>query len=100
MGLIPSNFQSLLPSSNVKNLDTQRDKDYIIQSLIKNSTLEGWVWMLDSYSNEDISEIVKISKILTPRDVYFWSYFLKIPKKEILCLNKDLQTTQKTSWAY
>lgn len=100
MGKIPSNFQSLLPSSDIKNLDSIKDKYYIIQNLIKNSTLEGWKWMLKSYTNEDIAEVVKTSKILTAREVYFWSYFLKIPKEEILCLNKDSQKTQKTSWVY
>mgnify|MGYP001563778787 CR=1 FL=1 len=98
--MIPSKFQPLFPSSNIQNLDIQADKGYIIQTLLKNSTLDGWKWMITTYSNEDISAVLKTSRLLTPKDTYFWSYFLNVPQSEILCLNKDLQKTPKTSWAY
>lgn len=100
MSVMSYKFQSLFPSSSVQNLDIQRDKGYIIQTLLKNSTLNGWKWMVETYSNEDISAVLKTSKLLTPKDAYFWSYFLHVPQSEILCLNKDLQKTPKTSWAY
>lgn len=56
--------------------------------------------MIEMYSNDDISTVLKTSRQLTPRDTYFWSYFLHIPQNEILCLNKDLQKTPRTSWEY
>ncbi|EKD99516.1 MAG: hypothetical protein ACD_22C00238G0007 [uncultured bacterium] len=95
-----SDFQALFPSSDIQNLDATKDKKYIIYTLIKNSTLDGWKWMLDEYKREDIAEVIKLSKDLKPREVYFWSYFLGIPKSEIICLNKDLPKTPKTSWEY
>ena len=33
--------------------------------------------MLKTYSKEDISAVLKTSKILTPRDSYFWSYYFE-----------------------
>ena len=62
--------------------------------------MEGWKWMVKTYSVEDISNVLKTSKQLTPRETYFWSHFLDIPQNEILCLNKNLQKMPKTSWAY
>ncbi|MBU0534588.1 MAG: hypothetical protein ABIJ82_02760 [Patescibacteria group bacterium] len=100
MNVVPSKFQPLFPSSNIQNLDIQGDKNYIIQTLLKNSTLDGWKWMLETYSNEDVSAVLKTSRLLTPKDVYFWGLFLHVPQSEILCLNKDLQKTPKTSWVY
>ena len=100
MSQLPSDFQVLFPSSDIKDLSTKQDKTYIIQTLLKNSTLGGWKWMLKAYSEDAIAEVVRSSKILTPRETYFWSYFLDIPQNEILCLNKDLRKTQKTSWVY
>ena len=100
MNAVPPKFQVLFPSSDVLNLNVERDKAYIIQTLLKNSTLDGWKWMVTTYSKEDIASVLKISKVLTPRETYFWSYFLHVPQHEILCLNKDLQKTPKTSWAY
>lgn|SRR3989338_3041678 len=100
MDQLPSEFQALFPSSDIKHLSTQQDKNYIIQTLLKNSTLVGWKWLIKTYSEKDIAEVVKSSKILTPRETYFWSYFLDIPQNEILCLNKGSHKTQRTSWAY
>ncbi len=100
MSAISSEFQPLFPSSSIKDLDSQRDKEYIIQTLLKNSTLDGWKWMVKTYSNEDISTVLKTSRQLTPKETYFWSYFLNVNQSEILCLNKDLQKTPKASWVY
>lgn len=96
----PSELQVLFPSTNIQELDVNRDKGYIIQTLLKNSTLDGWKWMLQTYSSTEIAAILKDSKILKPRESYFWSYFLDIPQNEILCLNKDLHKTPNTSWVY
>src|SRR3989344_723045 len=100
MDKVPSEFQFLFPSSDIKNLDVQRDKAYIVQTLLKNSTMDGWKWMVNTYSSEDIAKVLKTSKLLKPKETYFWSYFLNVPQSEIACLNKDSQKTPKTSWAY
>jgi len=91
-------FQAFFPSTEVKNLDINRDKNYIINSLLINSNQQGWKWMLETYSKEEISEVVKESRNLQPRDVYFWMNLYNIPKEEIKCLHKNSQKTQKTYW--
>ncbi len=100
MSQLPAELLSLFPSSNIYSLDVKQDKNYIIQTLLKNSTLAGWKWMLKAYTSEDIHTVLKTSKLLTPRETYFWSYFLDIPQNEILCLTKGSHKTPKTSWAY
>ncbi len=100
MNQVPHELQVLFPSSDIQKLNVDEDKNYIIQTLLKNSTLAGWKWMTHTYSNEDIAFVLRTSKILTPRETYFWSYYLAVPQDEILCLNKDLQKTQRTSWVY
>lgn len=100
MSEVPLALHFLFPSSSTQNLKVQLDKTYIIQTLLKNSTLAGWKWLLSVYSADELATVLKTSKILTPREVYFWSIFLKVPPQEILCLNKDSQKAPKTSWAY
>ncbi len=100
MNKVPQELQALFPSTQIQNLDAQKDKNYIIQTLLKNSTLDGWKWMIKEYSSADIAETVKNSRVLTPKETHFWCYYLGIPQKEVLCLNKDLQKMPRTSWAY
>ena len=89
-----------MPSSNVNFLDVKRDKNYIIESLLKNANLAAWKWMTKTYSSDDIIDVVKSSKRLTPRDVNFWQIKFDIPRREIKCLQKDSLEMQKIFWPY
>ncbi|MBU0579224.1 hypothetical protein KKE34_04775 [Patescibacteria group bacterium] len=100
MSKVPSQFQPLLPSSEVKNLDIERDKKYIITSFLKNATLEAWRWMLKVYRKQDIIQVVKTSRHLKEKDVNFWVKFFHLPRKEIRCLRLKSQSTPKSSWEY
>ncbi len=97
---VPQNFQFLLPSSRVSNLDVQKDKTYIIENFLKNSTLEAWKWLLQNYSKNEITEVIKSSKNLRKKDVLIWSLMYNIPTKEILCLRTKSPAGLNSSWAY
>ncbi len=97
---VPVSFQAFMPSSSVKLLDANRDKNYIIESLLKNADLAAWKWMTKVYPSKDIIGVVKSSKRLTPRDVNFWQIRFNIPRDEIKCLQKDSLKTQKSFWPY
>lgn len=97
---IPHHFQALLPSSPVESLDIQKDKTYIIESLLKKSTWQGWQWMLSYYSPEEITEVISISRALTPKDVMLWTHFYNLNPKDIACLQKKFPPTHSNSWAY
>ncbi|MFZ2202245.1 MAG: hypothetical protein WAV56_02500 [Microgenomates group bacterium] len=95
---LPEEFQPLFPSSEIKNLQAQRDKRYIIQELLKNSTLNAWKWMFDTYPSQDVIDTIKNSKSLTKKDVSLWSNYFDIPKNQIRCLQTKSQDTPKTYW--
>lgn len=97
---LPKSFQALLPSSNIENLDKERDKNYIIESFLGNATFDAWLWMLKNYDKNDIESVVKQSRTLKARDVNIWKLFFNIPKEEIKCLQKNFQNTQNTHWEY
>lgn len=97
---VPLQFQPLLPSSSVTDLNPNRDKYYIIESLLKKATLDAWKWMLRTYATDEIVDVIKNSRTLTPRDVYVWTQLFNISREEIACLQKSSQKTQKSSWVY
>lgn len=100
MSKIPLKFQPFLPSSPLESLDTGLDKMYIIENFLKKANLSAWQWMLQVYAPEDIRQVVLTSKTLRPKDVYFWTHYLNIPKDQVLCLQTKSQNTLKSSWAY
>ncbi len=97
---IPQEFQPLLPSSSIENLDPQRDKKYIIEHLLRNATMKAWYWMLNTYKNSDLQEVICQSRQLHERDVMIWIHYLGIDINSVLCLQKKSQTTHSVSWNY
>ena len=100
MKTVPTAFQALFPSSQVENLEPERDRVYIIETLLKNASLKAWRWMLANYTAEEISSVIKQAKNLNKRDVLLWSYLLQIPQEEILCLQTKSLAGLNSSWAY
>jgi hypothetical protein len=100
MKIVPTAFQALFPSSPVENLEPERDRVYIIETLLKNASLKAWRWMLTNYSSAEISSVIKRAKSLKKRDVLLWSYLLQISQKEILCLQTKFPAGLNSSWVY
>jgi len=97
---IPQEFQPLFPSSPVSQLDAQRDKFYIIESLLRHATLSAWQWLVHQYSAEDIRQVLRVAKNLRKKDVMIWSLYLHIPLSQIACIQKKSPPGFKSSWAY
>ncbi|MEP7166571.1 MAG: hypothetical protein ABI758_01170 [Candidatus Woesebacteria bacterium] len=96
----PQDFQFLFPSSPVQDLLAERDKTYIISTLFRNATLPAWQWLVQTYSKEEMSTVLKTTKTLRKKDVMIWASYLHIPTTEIVCLQTKSQTGLKSSWTY
>ncbi|NCN82398.1 MAG: hypothetical protein GW947_00360 [Candidatus Pacebacteria bacterium] len=97
---LPKSYQYLFPSSSTTELDVQRDKTYIIETLLKNASLEAWQWMTKTYSKNDITSVLKSATNLKKKDTEIWSIFYKVPKSELACLQPTFRSGLKSSWAY
>ncbi|PIR60423.1 MAG: hypothetical protein COU67_02215 [Candidatus Pacebacteria bacterium CG10_big_fil_rev_8_21_14_0_10_44_54] len=97
---LPKSYQHLFPSSSITDLRIQRDKTYIIETLLKNATLEAWQWMTKTYPKSDIIAVLKSATNLKKKDVQIWSIFYKVPISELACLQPTFRSGLKSSWAY
>ena len=97
---LPKSFQSLFPSALISDLEVQQDKTYIIETLLKNASLEAWQWMAQTYSKNEIIAVLKSATNLRKKDVEIWSTFYKVPKSELACLQPTFRSGLKSSWAY
>lgn len=95
---MPSEFQTLFPSAPIENLDTERDKFYIINSLLKRASGQAWKWMVHTYSTQEIIDVIQHSPDLHPRQVYVWSYYYNIPYQELVCSPNEFQKTRRKFW--
>ena len=87
---IPSSFQGVLWSVNVKNLDLRKDKVYIIHQILVYGNLKQIHWLFKAYSEEEIKKVFEFF----PMKIYNLSTFNFI-KNIVLGLKEKSFSHQK-----
>lgn len=54
---VPKKLQAVLWSVDVKRLDIDRDKNYIIHQILSYGRLEDILWLFDNYAREDLRRV-------------------------------------------
>lgn len=70
---IPQSFQGVLWSTNVANLDFEKDKDYIIHQVLMYGTLRQIQWLFRIYGKSKIKQVFlkRAQNIYSPPAFYF-----------------------------
>ena len=68
-------------------IDPQKHKKFIIERVLKFGTPKEVRWLLATYAEADIIQVVKSSRSLDKKTANFWAVHFGIPSEEILCLN-------------
>lgn len=83
---IPESFQGVLWSKNIKRLDLEEDKVYIIHQILSYGNLKQIKWLFKVYSSKGIKEIfLKYPKKIYPPPVLYFvkNFILNLGKKKI-----------------
>lgn len=75
---IPKSFQGILWSTNVRNLDLEKDKVYIIHQVLMYGTLEQIKWLFKVYGKETIKKVFlkDPQRIYSPPALLFLKNFI------------------------
>ncbi len=75
---IPKNLQAVLWSEDVKTLDFQKDKSYIINQVLRYGSLGEIKWLFKTYPKREIKSVFTKHPIpiFTPQSFNFVSKFL------------------------
>lgn len=85
---------------DVAKLDPAQKSKFVINRLLDKGNVDAVRWVRRNYSeNEIISAFRKLRDFRT-KVAYFWSLFLHIPKKEIICLQEPYLSIRKMHWPY
>ena len=81
-------------------LDFKKRSEYVILRLLEYGDIKALRWLFGNLPKKKIRDIIIKRRGLSPRSLYFWRYFLNIPKEKILCLKKSYRKRQKSHWPY
>jgi len=82
-------FIGLFWDVNIFTLDKNQHKRFIIERILKYGRPESIKWLLANYADQEIIEVVKLSKNIDRKTANYWAIHYHIPKEEVLCLNRS-----------
>lgn len=97
---LPKSFYRYFWDIDFKKLDSCKKPQYIIQRLLEMGDEKAVRWLRKNFDEKEIAETIKKRRGFSPKTVNFWAYILKIPPKEIVCLQKPYLKQHKIHWPY
>ena len=79
-------------------LDLKKRPEYIALRLLEYGDIRALKWLFRNLHKNKIRDIIIKRRGLSARSLFFWSFFLNIPKEKILCLKKFYRKRQKSHW--
>ena len=100
MKRLPKFLYPLFWDINPKKLDVNKCSRYVIERIMERGDIPHIKWMLRSFSNAWFRKTLCNSHQLSKKAATFWSLFLKVPQKDILCLSKEFRKKHRAIWPY
>jgi hypothetical protein len=75
--------QYLFWDTSLEKIDIIKHKNYIVERVLSRGTLKDFYFLLQLYTNEEITKAVKTSKVLDKKTINFCSHYFGIPLNEL-----------------
>jgi hypothetical protein len=85
---IPDFVKKYLWDVNEKDISTSSYKNFIIERILEYGDFNSISWLEDTYSREDIIEVLRTSNKLSRNTGNLYSLYYNVPKEELLCIRK------------
>ncbi|MFW5703154.1 MAG: DUF6922 domain-containing protein [Candidatus Dojkabacteria bacterium] len=91
------NNKTLFWDVETKDLDLNAHRNFIIARVLEDGTLEQLRVMLKYYGGDQVAEVVKTSRSISPKTGYFWKNYFNITS-EVACIQKHSRNSPKMPW--
>jgi len=86
MNAIPQEFQPILWSTNIKSLDLEKDKNYIIHQILSYGSLQQIKWLFKIYGKEKIKKVFVRNPVpIYTKPIFYFikNFILNLKDKEL-----------------
>ncbi|OGK13362.1 hypothetical protein A3I50_01350 [Candidatus Roizmanbacteria bacterium RIFCSPLOWO2_02_FULL_37_9] len=97
---LPRSLYRFFWDINAKMLNPSKHPKFVINRLLDKGDIEAVKWVRRNFSENEIEKTFKKLRDFRPKVASFWSLFLNIPKKEIICLQEPYLSMRKKHWSY
>ena len=85
---------------DANDLDSVENPEYIIGRILDCGDVEAGQWMLRTFDQQSVKNVLLRKKGLSPLSANYWGLILNVPKNKILCLQKQSQNKLQKTWHY
>ena len=86
--VIPKHLHSLFWDTNVDNFDPTAHPRYTIERMLERGEDEDVAWLLRTFTPEQIQDVLRTDRRLSPRSATFWALVFKVPAPEVAALQR------------
>lgn len=81
--MVPFHLRSFFWDVKVSDFDPLQYPQYTIFRLLEYGDEQAVVWLRETFSEEQIKDVVLVERRLSPRSANFWALFYEIPSREV-----------------
>lgn len=86
--MISKHLSSLFWDTNVDNFDPTAYPRYTIERILERGEDEDVAWLLRVFTREQIQEVLRTDRRLSPRSANFWALVFNVPAPEVAALQR------------
>jgi hypothetical protein len=84
--VIPLNFRPLFWDVKLEEFDPEAYPVYTIERVLEHGDQEAYQWLLRIFTREQIREVIRTDRHLSPRSANFWALVFEVPDCEVAAL--------------
>lgn len=100
MRQIPSFLKKYFWDVKFEEIDKIKNSSFIIERILEYGNKKALRWLFENYSLNQIKDVVYKTRFLSPRSLFFWTFFLNLDKRKVKCLKKSYLEKRKIFWPY
>jgi hypothetical protein len=87
--MVPLKLRALFWDTNLEKFDPAAYPVYTIERVLEHGDEEDMAWLLRVVSVEQIRDVLRTDRHLTPRSANFWALVFDLPTHEVAALGAE-----------
>lgn len=87
--MMPRHLRPLFWDTNPDKLDPSAYPIYTIERVLEHGDEEDVAWLLGLFTREQIRDVLRTDRHLSPRSANFWALFFGLPAHEVAALREE-----------
>ena len=100
MNKLPHSTHRFFWDVDPSQLEVDSYPRYVVERLLELGDVPAVRWMLASFSSQEITDVLKTSRRLSPFSANFWALYFNVDKESVLCLSTSFLREQEPIWPY